>query len=253
MTSPLVKLMTYGGTPINRQADRFMTHKNKWRRKGKKHIKIPRHDSSWTKYSKLSISASNPPNPEQETSRDTESLKSVCPICGKKKLGLEAHMAAKHAGDAVPQAPDQFMNLVFGKDKPAPSWPMAAVKTKPAEVSPPAATDRWQTSKVAGKKKRRCPICAALFIRLPQHLTQAHDKVLAECPWCYAEVVVKSGGKRKCEACHKLFTVGSKGKALGIRAECPDCCNDFYTEKLGYLKCPRCGGQNFFNGKGETC
>ena len=253
MTSPLDKLMAYGGTPINRQADRFMTHKNKWRRRGKKHIKILRHDSSWTQYSKLSISAPKPINPEPETSRDAESLKRICPICGIKKRGLEAHMAVKHAGVAVPKPTDQFMNQVFGKDQPTPSWIVAAAKAKPPKESPSAASDRRQTSKITGKKKRRCPICSAMFIRLPQHLTQAHGKVLADCPWCYAEVVVEVGGKRKCGECRKLFTVGAKGKAVGIRAECPDCCNDFYTEKLGRLKCPRCGGQNFFNGKGETC
>jgi len=245
--------MTYGGSPINSQADRFMTHKNKWRRKGKKHIKIPRHDSSWTKFSKFSISAPNPLSPEHETSRDTESLKRVCPICGKKKLGLEAHMAAKHAGVAVPKAPDQFMNLVFGKDKPAPSWPVAAVKTKPAEVSPPAATGRLQTSKTAGKKKRRCPICALLFSRLTQHISQTHDQVLTECPSCYAEIVVKPAGKRRCAECRKSFTIGVNGKSVGIRAECPGCYNDFYTEKLGLIACPTCKMKSFFDGKGKPC
>ena len=258
MPSALANLMTYGGKPINRQADRFMTHKNKWRRKGKKHIKILRHDSSWTQYSKLSLPAPNPLKPELETRRDIESVKRVCPICGKKKLGLEAHMAAKHAGVAIPQALAQSMNLVLGNDKPAPSRPIEVPKpdaSKPAPIvrkaaAPPAS--KRPPAKLTGKR-RRCPICSALFIRLPQHLTQAHGKVLAECPWCYAEVVVEGGGRRKCGECRKLFTVGAKGKAVGVRAECPDCCNDFYTEKLGRLKCPRCGGQNFFDGKGETC
>ena len=250
--------MMYGGKPINRQADRFMTHKNKWRRKGIKHIKILRHDSSWTQYSKLSLPASNPLKPELETRRDTESLKRVCPICGKKKLGLEAHLAAKHAGVAIPQAPAQSINLVLGNAKPTTSRPIELPQpeaSKPAPevwkaAAPPAS--KRPPAKLTGKK-RRCPICSALFIRLPQPITQAHGKVLAECPWCYAEVVVEGGGRRKCSECRKLFTVGAKGKAVGIRAECPDCCNDFYTEKLGRLKCPHCGGQNFFNGKGETC
>ena len=231
MTSPLVKLMTYGGTPINQQADRFMSHKSSKRHGRKK---------------------------SDKTIKDRESLKRVCPICGKRKLGLEAHLAAKHAGVAVPQATDQFMNLVFGKDKPAPSWPMEIRKPDDTMASPevrraaaPPANKR-PPAKLTGKK-RRCPICSALFIRLPQHLTQAHGKALAECPWCYAEVVAEVGGKRKCGECRKLFTVGAKGKAVGIRAECPDCSTDFYTEKLGRLTCPRCGGQNFFNGKGETC
>ena len=231
MTSPLVKLMTYGGTPINRQAVRFLSHKSR-KRKGQ--------------------------NKQVRTVKDRESLKRVCPICGKRKLGLEAHMAAKHLKVAVPQAPAQFMNLVLGKDKPAPNPPTELPKQdapKPApEIRKPAAppASKRPPAKLTGKK-RRCPICSALFIRLPQHLTQAHGKVLAECPWCYAEVVVEGGGRRKCSECRKLFTVGAKGKAVGIRAECPDCSNDFYTEKLGRLKCPRCGGQNFFNGKGETC
>jgi hypothetical protein len=230
-----------------------MTHKNKWRRKGKQHIKIQRQDSSWTKYSKLSIPGPNPLKPESEISRDTESQKGICPICGKKKLGLAAHMAAKHASVAVPQAPDQFMNLVFGKNQPAPSWPVAADKTKPAAEAQTAASNRRQTSKIAGKKKRRCPICSVLFSRLAQHISQAHDQVLTECPSCYVEVVVKPAGKRHCGECRKSFTIGANGKAVGFRAECPGCYNDFYTEKLGLLACPTCKMKTVFDAKGKPC
>ena len=225
MPSPLAKLMTYGGTPINRQADRFLTHKSR-KRHGRKQ--------------------------RGTTKVETDSLKRVCPICGKRKLGLEAHMAAKHAGTAVPQPIDQFVNQIFGRGKPASSSPIGDVKAKKVEVATPPAGDRRQTSKT-GKNKRRCPICDAQFTRLSQHIFQAHDQVLTECPSCFAEIVVKPAGKRRCGECRKSFTIGDKGEAVGIRAECPSCYNDFYTERLGLIECPTCKAKTFFNGKGKPC
>jgi DNA-directed RNA polymerase subunit RPC12/RpoP len=120
-------------------------------------------------------------------------------------------------------------------------------------VAAPVTSNRWQTSKIAGKKKRRCPICAVLFSRLAQHISQAHNQVLTECPSCYAEIVVKPSGKRRCGECRKSFTIGANGKAVGIRAECPGCYNDFYTEKLGLITCPTCKMKTFFDGKGKPC
>lgn len=229
MPSPLVKLMTYGGTPINRQADRFLTHKSRKRhKKKKKRIQT---------------------TPKVKTQRPRR----LCPICGKWKIGLESHMSAKHRGATIPPPPDQFVNLIFGKSKPAQSSPMGALKPKETGVAAPPASNRWQISKIAGKKKRRCPICEDQFTRLSQHVSQAHDQVLTECPSCYAEIVVKTAGKRRCGECRKFFTIGDKGKAVGIRAECPGCFNDFYTEKLGLIACPTCKMKTFFDGKGKPC
>jgi len=218
--------MTYGGTPINRQADRFLTHKSRKRHGRKK---------------------------RETTIKEVDSLKRVCPICGKRKLGLEAHMAAKHAGATIPQSADQFVNQIFGKSKPAPSSPTGALKTKKSGLAAPPASTRWQTSKISSKNKRSCPICEAQFTRLSQYVSQAHDQVLIECPSCYAEIVVKPAGKRRCGECRKFFTIGVKGKTVGIRAECPDCFNDFYTEKFGLLACPNCKAKTFFDSKGKPC
>ena len=240
MPSPLVKLMTYGGTPINRQADRFLTHKSRKRhKKKKKGIKT---------------------TPKVKTQRPRR----LCPICGKWKIGLEAHMSAKHRGATIPKPAvslvkpiigEKFPNLSFVLQAPIPQPAKAGDTQKPVrevqrQTSSPAITRR--APKTTGKK-RRCPVCAAQYNRLSQHIAQAHDQVFIECPSCYAEIIVKGAGKRRCCECRKVFTIGAKGKAVGIRAECPDCFNDFYTEKLGLIACPTCKMKTFFDGKGKPC
>jgi hypothetical protein len=196
--------MTYGGTPINTQAERFLSHKHSKRHSRKKHRTVV-----------------------------SESAKRVCPFCGKRKVGLEAHIAAKHGG-AMPS-------------RTTPS----TLKPVLVEAAPPPSPTRQKKAPVA--KKRSCPICAEKYTRLSQHLSQAHDKVLTECPWCFAESVTKKAGKRRCGECGKAFTLGTEGKVAGIRAECPACLGDFYTERLGLIECPTCGKKTFINGKGKPC
>lgn len=223
--------MTYGGTPINRQADRLWTHKSR-KQHGRKQ--------------------------QAMTVKESAQIRRVCPICGKRKLGLEAHMAAKHEGDTISTPTDQSVNIISGRSKPAGKL---STEARQSDVTPARLEVRNAAAPIASKrastkrplKRRGCPNCGALFTQLQRHLPQAQGKVLAECPWCFSEVILQSGGKRRCGECLKLFTVGTKGEAVGIRPNCPECCDDFYTEKLGFLKCPRCGARNCFNGSGETC
>jgi len=226
MPSPLVKLMTYGGTPINRQADRFLSHRARKRHGRKK---------------------------SGATTKESASSKRVCPICGKRKKGPEAHMTAKHGGATIPQSLDRFVNLVFGKGKPAQNPPSAVKTPIKDEIAKPRPSGQGQMSKTTGKMKRHCPICDAQFTRLAQHVSQAHDQLLTECPSCYAEIIVKGAGKKRCSECRKVFTIEKKGKAAGIRVECPNCFNDFYTEKLGLIQCPTCKTKTCFDGRGKPC
>lgn len=80
MTHPLANLRRYGGKPINKQAENFLSYKKKGQRK---------------------------------RTGDSNSQKKQCPICGQYKFGLTAHIAALH-----PQAQGSSTKPVANKTRP---------------------------------------------------------------------------------------------------------------------------------------
>ena len=248
MPHPLATLMTYGGTPIDSQALRFLSHKQ---RKSKP-LKAARQRLVGTS----------------------------CPYCGKIKSGLQAHIAAKHPValiDSSPQsqprqpATDSRKDLRSHTNQPVASpqlqphlW--AGIKMGPPEIPawatipPPQPKVKKRKPAVAAPKRTsrkksglKCQVCGERSAHLLLHMSQAHGLALIECPYCLAEVSVKKGGSRRCPECKKTFTVGIEGGLPGLRAECPNCYRDFYIAKLGRVQCPACRRHSWINAKGKPC
>jgi hypothetical protein len=127
MPSPLVKLMTYGGTPINRQADRFLTHKSRKRHKKKKK-RIQTTPKGQKRFPKVRLQSPG---------------LQPCPYCGKLKVGLQAHISAKHRNvdrAAVPHLKPEIADSALS----APAPPKLGTVTSAPPAVPQPRLDPWE-------------------------------------------------------------------------------------------------------------
>jgi transposase-like protein len=82
-------------------------------------------------------------------------------------------------------------------------------------------------------------------------MEQEHGSTFVNCPYCENKNVTSLGDEVKCKHCCQSFHITPTGILPGFRIKCRNdkCLVNFYTERVGRLKCPGCDKEKWYTSK----